>query len=105
MCTNICVDVRPWFRGSLQETTRRLTHSRLPYVQFVFSQDKVSFVASVVLMLEYCGGATQFIGLHKNLSRDKDEYNRPEPHDFDRAGGWLWRRDEFPARTPSPNRP
>jgi transposase len=38
-----------------------LTHSRLPYVQFVFSQDKGSFVGSVVLMLEYYGGATQFI--------------------------------------------
>jgi len=38
-----------------------LTHSRLPYVQFVFCQDKGSFVGSVVLMLEYYGGATQFI--------------------------------------------
>ncbi len=38
-----------------------LTHSRLPYVQFVFSQDQRSFVGSVVLMLEYYGGATQFI--------------------------------------------
>ncbi len=38
-----------------------LTHSRLPYVQFVFSQDQGSFVGSVVLMLEYYGGATQFI--------------------------------------------
>ena len=30
-------------------------------MQFVFSQDKVSFVGSVVLMLEYYGGSTQFI--------------------------------------------
>ena len=40
-----------------------LTHSRLPYVQFVFSQDQGSFVGSVVLMLEYYGGSTQFISL------------------------------------------
>jgi len=40
-----------------------LTHSRLPYVQFVFSQDQGSFVGSVVLMLEFYGGATQFISL------------------------------------------
>ena len=38
-----------------------LTHSRLPYVQFVFSQDQRSFASSVVLMLEYYGGCTQFI--------------------------------------------
>ena len=40
-----------------------LTHSRLPYVQFVWTQDQGSFVGSVVLMLEYYGGATQFISL------------------------------------------
>jgi transposase len=40
-----------------------LSHSRLPYVQFVFSQDQGSFVGSVVSMLEYYEGSTQFISL------------------------------------------
>ena len=40
-----------------------LSHSRLPYVQFVYTQDQGSFVGSVVLMLEYYGGATEFYSL------------------------------------------
>jgi len=40
-----------------------LTHSRLPYVQFVHSQDQGSFAGSVVRMLEYYEGSTQFISL------------------------------------------
>ena len=38
-----------------------LTYSRLPYVQFVYSQDQKSFVGSVVLMVEFYRGCTQFI--------------------------------------------
>jgi len=40
-----------------------LSHSRLPYVQFVYTQDQVSFVGSVVLMTEYYGGCTEFYSL------------------------------------------
>jgi len=40
-----------------------LSHSRLPYVQFVYTQDQVSFVGSMVLMVEYYGGLTEFYSL------------------------------------------
>ena len=40
-----------------------LSHSRLPYVQFVFTQDQGSFVGSVVQMIEQYGGATEFYSL------------------------------------------
>jgi transposase len=38
-----------------------LSFSRLPYIQFVRTQDQVSFVTSVVDMAEYYGGLTEFI--------------------------------------------
>jgi transposase len=38
-----------------------LSFSRLPYVEFVRSQDQVSFVGSTVRMIEYYGGVTEFI--------------------------------------------
>lgn len=41
----------------------QLSHSRLPFIQFVFTQNQVSFVTSVVLMFEYYGGATEFISI------------------------------------------
>ena len=56
--------LRDWARGAARVVWAFcgvLTHSRLPYVQFVFCQDGVSFVGSVVLMLEYYEGSTQFI--------------------------------------------
>lgn len=40
-----------------------LSHSRLPYVQFVYTQNQVSFVGSVVLMGEYYGGVSEFYSL------------------------------------------
>ena len=40
-----------------------LSHSRLPFVQFVYSQDQTSFVASLVAMLEFYGGVTEFISI------------------------------------------
>jgi transposase len=40
-----------------------LSHSRLPYVQFVHSQDQGSFASSTVLMLEYYGGKTEFVSI------------------------------------------
>ena len=38
-----------------------LAFSRLPYVEFVWSQDQSGFVSSVVGMLEYYGGSTEFL--------------------------------------------
>ena len=40
-----------------------LAHSRLPYIEFVWTQDQVSFTGSVVSMLEYYGGATEFLSV------------------------------------------
>jgi transposase len=40
-----------------------LSHSRLPFVRFEFSQDQESFVTSNILMLEFFGGCTDFISL------------------------------------------
>ena len=38
-----------------------LSFSRLPYVEFVRTQDQVSFVGSTVSMIEYYGGVSEFI--------------------------------------------
>jgi transposase len=40
-----------------------LAFSRLPYVQFVWTQDGPSFVGSTVLMWEYYGGTTQWMSI------------------------------------------
>lgn len=40
-----------------------LSHSRLPFVQFVFSQNQQSFVQSHIDMFEFYGGATEFLSL------------------------------------------
>ena len=40
-----------------------LSHSRLPFIQFVFSQDQVSFTNSTIDMLEFYGGAPEFISI------------------------------------------
>jgi hypothetical protein len=40
-----------------------LAFSRLPYVQFVWTQDQQSFVGSTVLMWEYYGGATELMSI------------------------------------------
>jgi transposase len=40
-----------------------LSHSRLPFIQFVFTQDKRSFVMSIVDMFEYYGGVTESLSL------------------------------------------
>ena len=40
-----------------------LAHSRLPYIEFVWTQDQASFTGSVVSMLEYYGGATEFLSV------------------------------------------
>lgn len=40
-----------------------LSHSRLPFVQFVFTQDQQSFVGSIVDMYEYYGGTTTTLSM------------------------------------------
>ncbi|TFH35369.1 MAG: transposase, partial [Dehalococcoidia bacterium] len=40
-----------------------LSHSRLPFIQFVYTQDQTSFVGSLVDMFEYYGGATELISI------------------------------------------
>ncbi|MBW1784748.1 MAG: IS21 family transposase [Deltaproteobacteria bacterium] len=40
-----------------------LSHSRLPFVQFVFSQDQCSFTESIIDMFEYYGGATTSLSM------------------------------------------
>lgn len=40
-----------------------LAFSRLPYVQFVWTQDQQSFVGSTVLMWEYYGGTTELVSI------------------------------------------
>jgi transposase len=40
-----------------------LSHSRLPFIEFVYKQDQVSFCESVVLMLEFYGGCTETLSL------------------------------------------
>lgn len=40
-----------------------LSHSRLPFVEFVYTQDQVSFVGSFVAMVEYYQGVTEFISI------------------------------------------
>jgi transposase len=40
-----------------------LAHCRLPFVQFVRTQDQVSFVGSVVSMFEYYDGVSEFISI------------------------------------------
>ena len=40
-----------------------LSHSRLPFVQFVYTQDAVSFTGSLVDMFEYYDGVTEFISI------------------------------------------
>ena len=40
-----------------------LSHSRLPFIQFVYSQDQKSFVASLVDMFEYYGGVTELLSI------------------------------------------
>ena len=40
-----------------------LTHSRLPYVEFVWTQDQRSFAGSFASMWHYYGGSTEFVSL------------------------------------------
>lgn len=40
-----------------------LSHSRLPFVQFVFTQNQQSFVGSIVDMFEYHGGSTTTLSM------------------------------------------
>lgn len=40
-----------------------LSHSRLPFIQFVYTQDQRSFVTSIIDMLEYYGGATESLSM------------------------------------------
>jgi len=40
-----------------------LAFSRLPYVQFVWTQDQRSFVGSIVLMWQYYGGTTEWVSI------------------------------------------
>ncbi|OHD67679.1 MAG: hypothetical protein A2W19_11905 [Spirochaetes bacterium RBG_16_49_21] len=40
-----------------------LSHSRLPFVQFVYTQDQRSFVESIVDMFEYYGGVTTSLSM------------------------------------------
>ncbi len=40
-----------------------LSHSRLPFVQFVYTQDQRSFVESIVDMFEYYGGVTKSLSM------------------------------------------
>jgi len=40
-----------------------LSHSRLPFIQFVYTQDQKSFVGSLVDMFEYYGGVTELISI------------------------------------------
>ena len=40
-----------------------LTHGRLPYVEFVWSQDQRSFAGSFASMWHYYGGSTEFVSL------------------------------------------
>jgi transposase len=41
----------------------RLSYSRLPYIEFVYTQNQESFVESNINMLEFFGGSTEFITL------------------------------------------
>lgn len=40
-----------------------LSHCRLPFIQFVYTQDQVSFVTSIVDMFEYYDGVTELISI------------------------------------------
>ena len=40
-----------------------LSYSRLPYIEFVWTQERVSFTGSVVSMVEYYGGATELLSV------------------------------------------
>lgn len=40
-----------------------LAYSRLPYIEFVWTQDEVSFTGSVVSMAEYYGGLTELLSV------------------------------------------
>lgn len=40
-----------------------LSHSRLPFIQFVYTQDQVSFVTSLIDMFEYYEGVTELISI------------------------------------------
>ncbi|MCK4515573.1 MAG: IS21 family transposase [Spirochaetaceae bacterium] len=40
-----------------------LSHSRLPFIQFVYTQDQASFVGSLVDMFEYYDGVTELVSI------------------------------------------
>lgn len=40
-----------------------LSHSRLPFIQFVYTQNAASFVTSIVDMFEYYGGVTELVSI------------------------------------------
>jgi transposase len=56
----------------------RLSCSRLPYIEFVYTQDSESFVESNIAMLEFYGGASRFISID-NLKAGVDKPGLYEP--------------------------
>jgi len=40
-----------------------LSHSRLPFIQYVYKQDQGSFVGSIIDMFEFYGGATEILSM------------------------------------------
>jgi transposase len=56
----------------------RLSCSRLPYIEFVYTQDRESFVESNIGMVEFYGGVTRFISID-NLKAGVDKPDLYDP--------------------------